>query len=113
MAISKRTGWPTQCIFLRCEQIHPLQQRKVSAFVDHVKEKLFVKKAVIFGSSVTDACHVGSDVDIYLELSDNQEAITKYFPFIYDLWTNYTVSEPMLSEIQKKGVVVYERKTSG
>lgn len=95
--------------FMNCEKIFPIQQRKVKDFIEHATEKNFVNKIIIFGSSVLDRCHVGSDVDIYCELSRDDKVVTKYMGFVFDLWTNYTVDEDLMNEINKKGVVVYER----
>lgn len=95
--------------FKNCEYIYPIQQRKVKEFIDYLKQNKNVKSIIIFGSSVTTACHIGSDVDIYVTLSKEEKIINKYFDFVYDLWTNYSVDENLRSEIVKKGVVVYEQ----
>ena len=36
-----------------------------------------------------------------------------YMDYKYDLWTNYSVDDGLLSEIKKKGVCVYEREPVG
>lgn len=95
--------------FKNCEYIYPIQQRKVKEFIDYLKQNKNVKSIIIFGSSVTTACHIGSDVDVYVTLSKEEKIINKYFDFVYDLWTNYSVDENLRSEIVKKGVVVYEQ----
>ena len=70
-----------------------------------------VRKLVVFGSSVTAACNPWSDIDIYFDL----ERETGIFPSsgdraVFDKWDNYSVSEELLEEIKKTGVVVYEKK---
>lgn len=96
--------------FKNCEHIYPIQQRKVKEFIEYLKENKNVKSIIIFGSSVTTACHIGSDVDIYVTLSKKEKIINKYFDFLYDLWTNFSADENLKKEIFKKGVIVYEQK---
>ena len=98
--------------FNHCENIYPIQQKKVKTLLDEIKNNQYVKKIVIFGSSVTPACHIGSDVDVYVELDKNiskKDLISDSLNFVYDLWTNYMVDERLLNEINEKGLVVYER----
>lgn len=95
--------------FKNCEYIYPIQQRKVKEFVDYFKINKNVRSIMIFGSSVTERCHSGSDVDIYVTLDKNEKIIDKYFDFVYDLWTNFTVDKDLKEEIFKTGVLVYEQ----
>jgi predicted nucleotidyltransferase len=95
---------------MNCDKIHPLQQKKVQQLYDELLKNETVQEITIFGSSVTERCHSGSDVDIYVTLEKNEKnLITVYMPFLFDLWTNYTVDERLLSEIKKTGVKIYER----
>ena len=78
------------------------------------KEDSNVEKIVVFGSSVQDTCHMGSDVDFYIVLKQDQKITFKEtLSFMYDIWTNYTVDSRMYEEITKKGVTVYERDIAG
>lgn len=95
---------------MNCGNIYPIQQRKVKALVDYLKVNKNVQSIIIFGSSVNDSCHIGSDVDIYVELGQEDKIINQYFPFVFDLWTNFSADERLKQEIMKKGVVVYERQ---
>lgn len=96
--------------FKNCSFIYPIQQKKVNELIEYLKQDENVKSIIIFGSSVTSKCHVGSDVDIYVELYENKPPIKdKYFNFVFDLWTNFMVDERLKNEILTKGVVVYER----
>ena len=97
-------------LFMNCEYIYPIQQRKVKEFIEYFKTNKNVKRIIIFGSSITRACHIGSDVDIYVQLKKKEKIINKYFDFLYDLWTNFTVDEKLENEIIKNGIVVYERE---
>ena len=98
--------------FKNVEHIHPLQQWKVAELIDDFKENPNILKLIIFGSSVTEACHAGSDVDFYVELLEDKKVMRKgiFHDFLYDQWTNFTTGEKLMDEIRKKGVVVYERK---
>lgn len=96
--------------FLNCDRVHPIQQRKIRCIIDALSACPSVKRITIFGSSVTPRCHNGSDVDLYVEMDCHQKVPMPVCDFAYDLWTNYTIVKPMLEEIAKKGVVVYERE---
>ena len=96
--------------FKNCEYIYPIQQTKVKELVEYLKKNKNVKSIVIFGSSVNGNCHIGSDVDIYVILEKEEKIIDKYFNFVFDLWTNFSVDEHLKEEINKKGVIVYEQQ---
>ena len=99
--------------FENCEKIYPIQQKKVKQMINNIKEDSNVEKIVVFGSSVQDTCHMGSDVDFYIVLKQDQKITFKEtLSFMYDIWTNYTVDSRMYEEITKKGVTVYERDKS-
>ena len=93
--------------FMNCQKIYPIRQKKVKSIIEHVKRNPNIKSVVIFGSSVTSKCHVGSDVDLYIEMEKEEKPFTEGFQFVYDLWTNYTVDERLYHEIENKGVLVY------
>ena len=94
--------------FLNVEKIYPIQQRKVKELINDIKENNKIKRIIIFGSSVTDKCHIGSDVDIYVETQTNNIELKNQHNFEYDLWTNNTVDKRLMKEINDKGVIVYE-----
>lgn len=95
--------------FKNADRIYPIQQHKVYEFIQMVKNNPNVIRLTVFGSSVTDRCHTGSDVDFYADLKKDDRIETQYMPFLYDIWTNFTVSDNMKREIDRKGVVVYEK----
>ena len=64
---------------------------------------------MIFGSSITYKCNYDSDIDMYVELSKDENVKTYNVDCPVDFWTNFNVPQEMLSEIKSKGVVVYER----
>lgn len=95
--------------FMNCEHIYPIQQQKVKAMIEYLKGNNNVKSITIFGSSVNDRCHVGSDVDIYVELQQDEKIIHQYFPFVFDIFTNFSVDEHLKNEVNKYGVLVYSK----
>ena len=89
-------------------------KKKLKQMINNIKEDSNVEKIVVFGSSVQDTCHMGSDVDFYIVLKQDQKITFKEtLSFMYDIWTNYTVDSRMYEEITKKGVTVYERDIAG
>lgn len=108
---SRENQWKVYhgCEFLNCNKIVPFQRKKVEALVRDLGRDENVEKIVVFGSSVTDQCHAGSDVDLYVQLKEDKKLILSPYYFTYDLWTSFNVDAGMMSEIEKKGVTVYER----
>lgn len=95
--------------FDNCEKIYPIQQKRIRGIIDQIKKIANVEKAVIFGSSVTNNCSIDSDVDLYLQLKKDKKVNLKGIDYKIDMWTNFTANKDMLNEINKKGVLVYER----
>ena len=97
--------------FLNARYIFPTKQRDVADMVDVCRRDPNVKRAIVFGSSVTSACNPWSDIDIYFELEQRKPNLPTYPSptAVWDKWTNFTVSPELLAEIESKGVVVYER----
>ena len=93
--------------FKNCERIYPIQQRKVKELLDDILTHADPVRILIFGSSVTQSCHIGSDIDIYAELKEDIKPIKDIHDFEYDFWSNFTADDRLLSEINKKGVTVY------
>ena len=98
--------------FDNVSMIHPLKQKQVFQLIDHLKTNNNVNKIIIFGSSVTNKCHTGSDLDFYIDLNKDTKLDELFSRFLdnYDYWNNFTVDERLLNEIKKKGVTVYERE---
>ena len=107
--IPKKSTWKI-CIpdpFENCEKIYPIQQRKVRELIDDISSKDGVRQIVVFGSSVTESCHMGSDVDVFVESDCPDNLVTRAHDFEFDLWTNNTVDDRLRQEIEAKGVKVY------
>lgn len=66
-----------------------------------------MQRIILFGSSVTTHCNVWSDVDLYVELSEDVRLSKRGLDFDCDLWTTYTADENLKEEIMRTGVVVY------
>lgn len=111
--IPPRASWCV-CIdrpFDQCQRVYPTQQRKVRELIDDIARDDAVESITVFGSSVTERCHRGSDVDVYVEMSNERNPVTETHDFPFDLWTNYTADEGLKAEIAKRGVTVYGKRT--
>ncbi len=95
--------------FLNCEKIYPIQQKKVKEFLSAACERNDIRKIIVFGSSTSNRCHCGSDVDFYVETDKKVKLNLPALTFVCDIWTNHTVDERLYKEIMKKGVVVYDK----
>lgn len=108
-AIPERHRWKV-CIerpFPNCERVHPIQQWKVRELLDDVLVDPAVKRVTVFGSSVTQRCHRGSDVDVYIETENKGNPIRAAHDFPLDVWTNHTADGRLMRTIEETGVVVY------
>ena len=91
--------------------VHPLKQKSIFRIREHVREKCpGVTHIVLFGSSVTDRCHFGSDLDLYI-FGDPEG---NFYPPVdldeeYDImWDKFMErSGPLWERIKEEGVVVY------
>lgn len=93
--------------FENCDRVYPIQQRKVRELLDDIVRDDAVTQVIVFGSSVTSRCHMGSDVDVFVQMDKKGNPARDLHDFEYDLWTNFTVDERLMREIREKGVVVY------
>ncbi|MCI8424884.1 MAG: helix-turn-helix domain-containing protein [Adlercreutzia sp.] len=109
LSIPEQTRWRI-CVdrpFKNCDRVYPIQQKKVRSLLDDVARDPALKRVVIFGSSVTQRCHQGSDVDVYVEMSEDRSPVSALHDFAFDLWTNYTADDRLKAEIERNGVEVY------
>ena len=96
--------------FPNCEKVFPVQQRKVRELIDRYSIIPQVQRIILFGSSVTTHCNVCSDVDLYVDLSEDVRLSKRGLDFDCDLWTTYTADENLKGEIFRTGVTVYEKE---
>lgn len=108
-SIPERTRWRVVIDdpFDHCDRVHPLQQSKVRELIDDMAANPLVQTITLFGSSVTERCHPGSDVDVYVEMEREENPVSRAHDFPFDLWTNYTADDRLKAEIKRKGVRVY------
>lgn len=104
----------TDCKNIR--HIYPLKQREVSEIYHAVKNRSEVKRVIVFGSSVTAKCHVGSDLDICIDadvsdgmkLYDLQKEIGTICDWNCDIVMYSNLGSRLKETVEKKGVVIYE-----
>ena len=109
--------------FQNVRKIHPLKQRPVKATVAEAKKHPFVKRIIVFGSSITYRCYLGSDLDLCIEWTEPAtmedgtykpfaRAFLKEISFLseggadvlnYEELGDYKIKDDVL-----KGVTVYE-----
>lgn len=109
--------------FKYVNRIHPLKQRIVKEIVAAAKIDPYVKRIIIFGSSIRYDCDISSDLDICIDWTEacyDDEGFLKPFTRnmrrIIDRLThgnadvvNYDYLEgTYIYDAVKKGVVVYE-----
>ena len=101
-------------------RIHPLKQNVVSQLYLLGSRYKELKRICIFGSSTTGLCHVDSDIDICLILSENDDfdfyELTKEIGEVCD-WNcdilNYSnLGQRLRTIIEREGVIIYEQITS-
>ncbi|MCI9619495.1 MAG: hypothetical protein HFG85_06005 [Dorea sp.] len=99
--------------FENAQYIHPLKQKLVQSYVGCFDQDYNVKAAIIFGSSVEFGCHSFSDLDICIERYDYERGFRNY-PEEYveetDLVYYDAIGPRLKSEIEKKGIVVFDRE---
>lgn len=96
--------------FLNCEHIFPTKQKYVRLLLDVFQKDENIVAVTIFGSSVTSACNPWSDVDVYITQIENKPLPRLSVALNLDLWTNFSVDNNLYNEIQKKGVLVYDKR---
>ena len=98
-------------------RVHPLKQSQIAKLYDAAKGNKYIKRIIIFGSSVTPKCHIDSDIDICLDLAiplgptDTIPDIgLRLFDILYDEYDvlYYSqLSEKFKRIIDTEGVVIY------
>lgn len=104
----------TDCKNIR--RIYPLKQKEVAAIYELVKNHEEVNRVIIFGSSVTGLCHVGSDLDICIDadVSDGmkiyelQRVIGNICDWNCDIIMYSNMGNRLKETVAKEGVVIYE-----
>lgn len=127
---STKRGWKFSRVsepFLNRKYIHPLKQKEVYSITQMAKQYDFIRKIVIFGSSITNRCNETSDLDLWIDCSVDSfdsygvftpianeiiikiKEITKYNSDV--LFTEQLVGS-LVEKDARSGVCVYERYAS-
>jgi predicted nucleotidyltransferase len=89
--------------------IHPLKQLDLYYILEAWKDDDNINRVVVFGSSVSDRCHSGSDIDLYLELKDNEKPPKLPYDKIIsdvDMIINVKQTDSIWKAIDRDGIVV-------
>lgn len=127
IVLSKQPGWKFSRVvaedsFLHVNQIHPLKQKMLVEIVAAARQDKYVKRLIVFGSSIRYDCDITSDLDICIEWTEDcldKEGVFK--PFTRNMrgviskateGNNDVVDydyleDTYLEDAVKKGVVVY------
>ena len=105
------------------EKVNKLKRGVVLEILLNIYNNKYIKKIVIFSSSIRKDCHEESDLDIAIEWTEecfDRDGVYKYFtiPVIETIsmitkGNNDVVSigyeGPILRDVIKKGIIVYEK----
>ena len=109
--------------FLNVNRVHPIKQKQVKQIVEAARNDEYVKKIIIFGSSIRYDCDITSDLDICIDWKEDcydKNGVLKAFTrnmrkIVSDVTdgnsdvVNYDYLEGTLSkDAVMEGVVVYE-----
>jgi len=104
------------------EKINPLKRKIVSDILHSVNGYAYLRKIVIFGSTIRDDCHESSDLDVAIEWTEDcydEDAVLK--PFTLPVYTQISKATKgnndvvcigyegdTIKDAIREGVVVYE-----
>lgn len=90
--------------------IHPLKQRKIEELIEYTRKNYpCVTNIVVFGGSVREDCHIGSDIDIAIYEKGKQRTFCPPDNDCYDvLYLDELHPGSLLyAHVVEKGVAVY------
>lgn len=102
---------------LKLSSIHDIKKEQISSCISIISKYDFVKRMIIFGSSVTDHCTEDSDVDICIDMEGTtiglhtfymDSELSKACNHNCDILTYNKLNGKIKDEIDNKGVIVYE-----
>ena len=97
--------------------INVIKRKQVADCINVISKYDFVKRLIIFGSSVTDRCDTNSDIDICIDMIGNTRGLHTYQLGVElnkvcenncDILTYNKLRGKIKNEIDDKGVIVYE-----
>ncbi|MCC8164294.1 MAG: hypothetical protein LIO86_14310 [Lachnospiraceae bacterium] len=99
--------------FPNAEYVHPLKQDLVQRLQTDFKEDANIRTVIVFGSSVEFRCNSFSDLDLCIERSES----SKFFHSKseepgerIDIVYADCMGERLRQEVEKKGIVVFDRE---
>lgn len=103
-----------QVNFKYANRVHPLMQKRVAMLLDALRKDSNINRVVLFGSSLEFRCSSYSDIDLYIEKSDTQKKLPP-LPDLdceVDIITNLPPESRLYREIDKTGLLLYERSSN-
>lgn len=100
-----------QVNFKYANRIHPLMQKRVALLLDALSVDTNIKRIILFGSSLEFRCDSHSDIDLYIEKADTKKKLP-HLPVLdceVDIISNLSPSSSLYKEIDKTGLLLYER----
>lgn len=97
--------------FQTASRVHPLMQARVEKLIHALYKDKNIRKAVLFGSSLEFRCNSNSDIDIYIEKYEKDKKL-EHFPDLdceVDVVANLSSDSRLYQEIEKKGLLLFER----
>ena len=97
-------------------RINKIKLDSVNTMIRAARKYPFVKRLIIFGSSVTDRCTEESDIDVCMDVGNKTQGLDlfnfhadlcKSCDFNCDILNYYRLKGNLKNEIDNKGVVVY------
>ncbi len=101
----------------RLRHVFPSKQRAVSQLLALLENDERIRRIIIFGSAVTRNCGIDSDIDVAIDADITSDEFLEIAHTIYIgvnsdvdvIHLNSTKSELLKNEINRKGVVLYEK----
>lgn len=97
--------------------VNELKRNQVESCINVVSKYGFVKRLIIFGSSVTGNCTEESDIDLCLDIEGTTKGLHTYNLRVElnkacdhncDILTYHKLDSKIKDEVNNKGVIVYE-----
>ncbi len=97
--------------FKNANRVHPLMQTRVEKLIHTLSKDENIRRIVLYGSSLEFRCNSSSDIDLYIE-KDNKDKKLNFFPELdceVDIITNLPPTSRLYQEIDRKGLLLFER----
>ena len=97
--------------FPNANRVHPLMQERVERILLAARSDKNLKRLILYGSSLEFRCSSASDIDLYAESVDPEKPLV-FIPDLdceVDLVTNLSRDSRLYREIDRTGLLLYER----